>query len=287
MERRMLVLVSTLVVLLAMAMLWNAFVRPGPRASASAAPAVVPAESVASAGGRPADSARDSASRAGRVVAVPPAAAPVPQSVAPSAAADGPSYVVLLARSEIRRRIRASAGITYLNDIVAASSDSVLHRWDDRATRPVRVFLPVATVANFQPAFLDAVRGAFQHWQEAGVPVSFNLDADSAAEVQVHWRIQFEGERTGQTDLLWDQDGHLTRGTITLATFDPKGQPLGADEVRVMALHEIGHLIGLDHSPDPGDIMYAHTKVHELSPRDIATALLLYELAPGPLRVGG
>jgi len=141
-------------------------------------------------------------------------------------------------------------------------------------------------VANFQPAFLDAVRNAFGRWQEAGVPVRFNLDADSAsAEVRFQWRIQFDGERAGQTDLEWDQaDGHLIGGVVTLATSDPKGQPLGPDDMRVLALHEIGHLIGLDHCPDSGDLMFVRTKVRDLSPRDIATALLLYELPAGPLR---
>jgi hypothetical protein len=33
--------------------------------------------------------------------------------------------------------------------------------------------------------------------------------------------------------------------------------------------------------------MYAQPKVRDLSPRDIRTASLLYDLAPGPLRVGG
>ena len=153
---------------------------------------------------------------------------------------------------------------------------------------PVRVYFPPTTVANYQPALLDAVRSAFQRWQEAGVPVRFNLDADSSsAEVRVQWRIQFEGERSGQTDLQWDDDGHLTGGVVTLATFDAKGQPFAPDDLRVLALHEIGHLIGLDHSPDPGDIMYAQPKVRDLSPRDIRTASLLYDLAPGALRVGG
>ena len=54
--------------------------------------------------------------------------------------------------------------------------------------------------------------------------------------------------------------------------------------MRVLALHEIGHLIGLDHCPDSGDLMFVRTKVRDLSPRDIATALLLYELPAGPLR---
>ena len=96
--------------------------------------------------------------------------------------------------------------------------------------------------------------------------------------------MQFEEERTGQTDLTWDQDGHLQTAIVTLATFDPKGHPLGTDEVRVIALHEIGHLIGLDHSSDTTDIMYPVTKVRDLSPRDIQTAMLLYDLAPGSIR---
>src|SRR5881296_1094725 len=282
-ERRILMLVSALVVFFASAALWKAFVRPPAGASVAAAPSLpAPGDSRASPAGPARDSARGGGATAGGAVPASPA------PVVPPPSAGGPSYIVLLARSEIRRRIRASAGITYLNEIVAASSDSVLHRWDSRVSTPVRVLLAGTTVANFQPAFLDAVRSAFERWQEAGVPVRFNLDADSsAAEVQVHWRIQFEGERSGQTDLQWDDDGHLIAGTVTLATFDPKGQPLAPDDVRVMALHEIGHLIGLDHSPNAGDIMYAQPKVRDLSPRDIRTASLLYDLAPGALRVGG
>jgi hypothetical protein len=267
-ERRMLILVSTLFVFLASAVLWNAFVHPAADASASATPAAAPHESLAA--------------------AVAPAAPPPLPVQPPPAAAGGPSYIVLLARSEIRRRIRASARLTYLNDILVASGDSALHRWDGRVSTPVRVSLTAVTVANFQPGFLDAVRSAFQRWQDAGVPVRFNFDADSAsAEVRLRWRIQFEGERSGLTELQWDDEGRLTEGVITLATFDPKGQPLGPDDVRVMALHEVGHLLGLDHSPDAGDVMYAQPKVRDLSPRDIATVLLLYDLAPGTLRVGG
>ena len=280
-ERRIVILVAALVVLLASAALWNAFVRPPAPASAGATPDTATTESVVRTSAPAIDSAADT-TRAGAQPA--PATAP---TVVPPVGAGGPSYIVLLARSEIRRRIRASAGSTYLNDILSASPDSMLHRWDGRMSTPVRVFFPPTTVANFQPSFLDAVRAAFQRWQDAGVPVRFNLDADSgSAEVRVQWRIQFEGERSGQTDLQWEEDGHLTGGTVTLATFDAKGQPFAPEDVHVLALHEIGHLIGLDHSPDPGDIMYAQPKVRDLSARDIRTASLLYDLAPGPLRVG-
>ena len=282
----MLVLVSALIVLLASAVLWNAFVRPSGRVSVAATPLAAPTESSVNRTAAAIDSPPDT-TRAAAQPAPAPAPAPAP-TVVPPVGAGGPSYIVLLARSEMRRRIRASAASTYLNDVILASADSMLHRWDGRASTPVRVFFPPTTVANFQPSFLDAVRSGFQRWQDAGVPVRFNLDADSASgEVRVQWRIQFEGERAGQTDLRWDDDGHLTGGVVTLATFDAKGQPFAVDEVRVLALHEIGHLLGLDHSPDPGDIMYAQPKVRDLSPRDIRTALLLYDLAPGSLRVGG
>jgi hypothetical protein len=197
----------------------------------------------------------------------------------------GPSYFDLVARAEIRRRIRASYPLTYLGVIVAESSDSMLHRWDDRVGRPVRVHLAGDTIANFQPGFLEAVRQAFGRWEQAGVPVRFDLGADSSdAEVRFSWRTQFSIDRTGETDLEWDREGHLRTAQVTIATFDPRGHPLGSDDVRVVALHEIGHLIGLDHSPDSTDLMYAKAVVRDLSPRDIRTAQLLYELAPGSLR---
>ncbi len=272
-DRRMLVFFSAVVTLLGLAVLWDAFVRPAPRSPPSArsgAPTNPPPEST-----------RDNTLGATRGANASPAAQPPPID------ASEPSYLDLLARAETRRRIRASAALTYLNEIVAASSDSMLHRWDERVTTPVRVFLPPGMVANFQAAFLDAVRNAFGRWEEVGVPVRFTLDADSAsAEVRFQWRTHFEGERTGQTDLVWDRDGDLISGVVTLATFEPSGEPLGLDDIRVLAIHEIGHVIGLDHCPDSSDLMFPQMRVRDLSPRDIATALLLYQLPPGPLQAG-
>jgi len=273
-ERRISALVAAVVVLLASAVLWDLFVRP-PRPRA---PPGSQAESVVVSRSGPLDTAV-------RAASAPPSAPPAPSAAPGDGGSNGPSYIVLLARSETRRRIRASKGLTYLSDIVVESQDSMLHRWDNRIQRPVRVYVAPGRVANFQPGFIDAIRRAFARWEDAGVPVRFTLDADSAAaEVRFQWRIQFEGERTGETELQWDQDGRLTSGVVTLATFDPKGQPLGEDDMRVVAMHEIGHLIGLDHSPDSTDLMFAITKVRDLSARDIQTALLLYQLAPGSLR---
>jgi predicted Zn-dependent protease len=71
---------------------------------------------------------------------------------------------------------------------------------------------------------------------------------------------------------------------ITLATFDPKGRPMEAGDVGVVATHEVGHLLGLDHSKDSTDMMFPTAKVRDLSDRDVRTVLLLYQLTPGSLR---
>lgn len=251
--------------------MWDAFVAPGRRrrqerirVAADARAVAHVRDSLLSAPAPPTDR--------GRLQPVPVAGTP-------------PGYFDQLARADSRRRIRSSAGYTYLSEVLAKSPDSSLHRWDDRASRPVRVYVPAGSVKNFQPAFLDAIHVALDRWAEAGVPVRFALDADSTrAEVRFAWKQQFDIERTGQTDITWDQDGHILSGIVTIATFDPHGRPLTPQDIQVVAIHEMGHVIGLDHSSDSSDIMFARAQVRDLSSRDIRTALLLYQLAPGSVR---
>ncbi|HEV8305938.1 MAG TPA: matrixin family metalloprotease [Gemmatimonadales bacterium] len=263
-ERRLTGLIAAAVVLLALFVLWDAF-RPAP-------PPLRPSDTqvvVTTTAPPPSSSSQGAAAPA----------APAPPYVG------GPTYIDLLARADTRRRIRASAGTTYLNEMPAVTQDSMLRRWDNRLAEPVRVWFAPTFAANFQPAFLDAIRQACGLWTAAGVPVRFDFTGDSAsAEVVVRWKPQFEIERTGQTDLTWDRDGRIQSAVVTLATFDPRGRAMDVDDIRVVAEHEFGHVLGLDHSADSTDLMFPTAKVRELSDRDVRTALMLYQLSPGDLR---
>ena len=272
-ERRLTGMIAAGAVLITLFVFWDAF-RPNPRARLEPEPAMAIHEPEAQLAAQPTASPQTAPGTASQGTTIP-------------AGPDGrePSYIELLARSETRRRIRSSGSSTYLGEMIAESGDSMLRRWENRQQSPIRVYFASTNAANFKPAFLDAIRSAFGEWTNVGVPVRFDFGADSTnAEVTVKWRIQFEIERTGQTDVTWDQNGQIQSAVITLATFDPKGRPMEPDDIRVVATHEVGHLLGLDHSNDSTDIMFPTAKVRELSDRDARTVMLLYQLTPGSLR---
>ena len=175
---------------------------------------------------------------------------------------------------------------TYLPAMLV-ESDSLVRRWPERVVLPIRVYLPEPALSGYTVAMGQAVENAFARWERVGgIPVSFAVVRDSASvDVQVRWVDAFAFERAGQADIVWDRQGWVVRATLTLATHTFRGHPLSADAVQTVALHEIGHLLGLGHSDDPRDVMYPSTEVHDLTLRDRQTAQLLYALPPGSLRL--
>src|SRR5438132_116764 len=202
-ERRLTALIAASITLMALAILWNVFMRHRVPVAAPVRP--------------PVSAVPDTATHTAPDTATPRPQPPVTTTTSQGVGADtgGLSYMDALARSETRRRVRASAGVTYLNEIVAASQDSMLHRWDNRGRNPVRVYVTPGTVANFQPGFVDAIRGAFAEWGTTGVPVRFDLGGDSTnAEVTFRWRIQFEIERSGPASLAQVLDARVREGEL-------------------------------------------------------------------------
>lgn len=186
---------------------------------------------------------------------------------------------------DTRRRIASGMAGTYIDELLTAR-DSAISRWPDRVTRPLRVFVRDGEVLEqWNPDFMPAVRDAFDTWTQAGIPVHFSFVRDSAtADIAVHFIERFANGISGKT--IWSRDGYhwLLSSDIQLAVTHPNGGTVTAPQMRAIALHEVGHLLGLDHTTNPDNIMSARVRVRELSEADKATVRLVYAVPAGSLK---
>ncbi|MDP1857615.1 MAG: matrixin family metalloprotease [Gemmatimonadaceae bacterium] len=189
-------------------------------------------------------------------------------------------------RVDVKNRLERLAVGTYIGELLAAH-DSALARWPDRRLKPLRVWIqPIARIEDWSPTSVSLVRDAFIDWSDTGIPLSFSFVLDSSsANVRVTFVDRFREPISGKT--LWSHDDRwwILEASIVLAVHHRTGEILDAAATRAIALHEVGHLIGLDHTTDTTSIMTPRVRVRDLSAADRATAQLLYLLPPG--RIGG
>jgi len=187
--------------------------------------------------------------------------------------------------AEIKRRLQQSQSGTYIGEILL-TRDSALARWHDRIDRPLTVWIqPMSPVGDWQPEFVGEVRDAFNAWSATGIPVRFAFVADSnRADIHVTFIDQFAEPISGKTRWARDDNWWIVDGDIVLAIHHDAGEPLDRPAVHAIALHEVGHLLGLDHTSDIANIMTPRVRVRDLSAADRSTMTLLYSLPPGPVR---
>ncbi|HEV7992804.1 MAG TPA: matrixin family metalloprotease [Gemmatimonadaceae bacterium] len=168
--------------------------------------------------------------------------------------------------------------LTYLGSL---GEEAMLRRWPDDGL-PITVWIADAPGSPWRSAKRRAIaRDAFHTWMEAGVPERFYFVPDSAsAMVRVLWRKQLPDRRAGQVTRQADSEGWLHSATIELSVRNMSGAVQDTSTLRAVSLHEVGHLLGLEHSPDEGDIMAPWVVARQLSPRDRATARALYGVEP-------
>lgn len=214
----------------------------------------------------------------------PIATSPAPETVGVHAAgldsAGGASR-----RRTARQRIELEGAGTYLPNMLG--SDSVLRRWpDERLGTDLTVAVVRApAVAGFREDFVSNVAWAVGRWNGALLPVRMRIGGDSVgAGIVVTWTARLDSTRTGRASVTWDNLGRIKSVLVVLATHDPGGRLFEGREMVALALHELGHALGLDHSPVREDAMYRETAATELTERDLRTARLLYSLPPGSVR---
>ena len=179
----------------------------------------------------------------------------------------------------LRVDVMRAAGGTYIYQLLA-ERDSTLSRWPSRLAEPIRVWIEPSSMLGFD----QRVRDAFTTWTDVGLPLRFEfVDRARDAEIKVNWTDRLE-RKTGNTVWRVDRKGWMRGSEMLLATHLSDGRVLDLRSLRAIALHEVGHAIGLAHSDDRHDVMAPLVRVSALSPVDRATAKLLYALPAGHLR---
>ncbi len=168
---------------------------------------------------------------------------------------------------------RAPAGV-----IEMASGDSTPARWPMRSRDPVRVWVqPTAGVSHWSATYVDEVRYAFDAWNELRLGLRFRFVADSLdGEIRVAWVDRFSEPISGRTVCMSDDANQIVSASIALAVHHRDGVLLDDDDMHAMALHEIGHALGLSHLRDSTSVMAPRVRVGVLSSADRTAARRLY-----------
>lgn len=129
-----------------------------------------------------------------------------------------------------------------------------------------------------------AVRTAFQAWAEVS-PLTFTeVSNANDADIEVSWSNQ--GPDLGYPgDILAYATFPSDGGDVFFDDSEPWSLFDGSEfDLVLVATHEIGHAVGLDHSSDPGALMYpVHTdQTYGLSPDDTAAIQALYGAPENP-----
>jgi len=189
------------------------------------------------------------------------------------------------ARAATLLRIGREGADTYLPAMLV-EEDSALHRWgDERARRPLRVAVVREPVRGFLETYVANVTWAVTRWNAVGLPVYLQEVADTTgADIVVRWADRLDSNRAGRADVAWRRQGPITHVRITLGTHTPDGRQVLPSQMVALALHELGHALGLGHSPVAADALHPETSALDLTARDRRTALLLYSIPPGSLK---
>ncbi|MEP6780426.1 MAG: matrixin family metalloprotease [Gemmatimonadaceae bacterium] len=186
---------------------------------------------------------------------------------------------------ELLRRVSQGAQGTYIDELLS-TRDSSLARWPEHVTEPLRVWIAEPNaLTGWNSEFPASIRDAFDQWVQTGIPMRFTFVNDSAsADVHVQFIPKFATGISGKT--LWSRSSTwwMESGDIVLSLSHPNGGPLTSLQMRAIALHEVGHLLGLDHTGDATNIMSARVRVRDLSDADRATIRLLYSVPAGSTR---
>ena len=176
--------------------------------------------------------------------------------------------------------------LTYLNTHL---KNGKLLRWPSQCF-PLPVYIAPCSWYSMTDAdkysYKNMVIRALQEWEKVGQGkfsfVITNTLTDS--QMNVEWR-RVDIKSLGNCSYNFDNESRLYSAEVSIGISDGiiHRKYMDENEVYHTILHEIGHALGLGHSPNTNDIMYTPHQYGQikLSNRDINTVRWLYSLPDG------
>lgn len=177
---------------------------------------------------------------------------------------------------------------TYLQHCL--SKNGHLSRWPQSLMplcvyiAPFRWYKSMSEVEGYK--YRSMVLNAFNTWQSAlSGMVTFNVVSNlNDSHINVEWK-RVERKSLGNCHFNYDNLGRYYSAEVNIGLSDGiiHKKYMDENEVYHTILHEVGHAIGLGHSPNIEDIMYTphqYGRVN-LTMNDIQTARFLYKFEVG------
>jgi predicted Zn-dependent protease len=172
---------------------------------------------------------------------------------------------------------------TYLNGSIKNGN---IMRWSINPLNvyiaPMKFYSKPGEDAKYQKMVLDALEA----WRSAsGGKIRFNIvKALLESNINIDWK-RVDRQALGHCYFNWDAQGRLYGAEVSIGLTDGKIHKAYDNDIEVYhtILHEIGHALGLGHSPYQQDIMYTPHQYGNasLSANDKLSIQWLYKLPAG------